>query len=87
MYLGDVMTVTLNLAGLPGVCLPCGVDASAASPTAPPLPVGLQIVAGPHADVDAVRVAHAFERTAAFAALGRAPLAAPAPLLPPARLV
>ena len=72
MYLGDVMTVNLNLAGLPGVCVPCGFDAGGAAP----LPVGLQVVAGPGRDADAVRVAHIFEQTAAGFASGVPPLAA-----------
>ena len=76
MYLGDIMTVTLNLAGLPGVCVPCGAAAADGDAAATLLPVGLQIVAAPHGEVDALRLAHAFERTAGFAALGRAPLAA-----------
>lgn len=68
MYLSDVLTVPVNLGGLPGVCVPCGADGG--------MPVGLQIVAGAHRDADALRVAHAFEVTADFARLGRAPLAA-----------
>ncbi len=40
MYLGDIFTVPASLAGLPGLCVPCGFDAGG-------LPVGLQLM-GPH---------------------------------------
>ena len=87
MYLGDVMTVPLNLAGLPGVCVPAGFDdgaeggggggGGAAPPSsAPPLPVGLQVIAGAWGEAEAVRVAHAFEVTAPWARRGWAPGAA-----------
>ena len=78
MYLGDVMTVPLNLAGLPGVCVPAGFDDGGGSDAtdAPPLPVGLQVIAGAWGEAEAVRVAHAFEVTAPFARRGWAPLAA-----------
>jgi aspartyl-tRNA(Asn)/glutamyl-tRNA(Gln) amidotransferase subunit A len=83
MYLGDVMTVPLNLAGLPGVCVPAGFDdggggggGPGGSDDAPPLPVGLQVIAGAWGEDAAVRVAHAFEVTAPWARRGWAPLAA-----------
>lgn len=37
MYLGDVYTVSVNLAGLPGISVPCGVDSKG-------LPIGLQLI-------------------------------------------
>ena len=37
MYLNDVFTVTVNLAGLPGISIPAGLDASG-------LPLGLQLI-------------------------------------------
>ncbi len=37
MYLGDIYTISVNLAGLPGICLPCGVDSKG-------LPIGLQLI-------------------------------------------
>ena len=82
MYLGDVMTVPLNLAGLPGVCVPAGFDdggeggGAGGHDAPPPLPVGLQVIAGAWGEAGAVRVAHAFEVTAPFARRGWAPLAA-----------
>jgi aspartyl-tRNA(Asn)/glutamyl-tRNA(Gln) amidotransferase subunit A len=54
MYLLDVLTVPVNLAGLPGVSVPCGlVDG---------LPVGLQVVAPRFMDARALRIAYAYER-------------------------
>jgi aspartyl-tRNA(Asn)/glutamyl-tRNA(Gln) amidotransferase subunit A len=54
MYLADVYTVTANLAGIPGISVPCGE-------THEGLPIGLQIL-GPHFDEATVlRVAHAYE--------------------------
>ena len=40
MYLSDIFTISVNLAGLPGLSLPCGFDAAG-------LPIGLQIVGRP----------------------------------------
>lgn len=37
MYLGDIYTVSVNLAGLPGISLPCGIDSSG-------LPIGVQMI-------------------------------------------
>ncbi|HUG44671.1 MAG TPA: Asp-tRNA(Asn)/Glu-tRNA(Gln) amidotransferase subunit GatA [Acidobacteriota bacterium] len=55
MYLSDVFTVTANLAGVPGLSLPCAVSKSG-------LPIGLQIL-GPHFQEGRVlRLAHALER-------------------------
>jgi aspartyl-tRNA(Asn)/glutamyl-tRNA(Gln) amidotransferase subunit A len=54
MYLLDVLTVPVNLAGLPGVSLPCGlVDG---------LPAGLQVIAPRFMDSRALRIAHAYEQ-------------------------
>jgi aspartyl-tRNA(Asn)/glutamyl-tRNA(Gln) amidotransferase subunit A len=54
MYLLDVLTVPVNLAGLPGVSVPCGlVDG---------LPTGLQVIAPRFMDARALRVAHAYEQ-------------------------
>jgi aspartyl-tRNA(Asn)/glutamyl-tRNA(Gln) amidotransferase subunit A len=54
MYLSDVFTVSANLAGLPGVSLPCGLDAG--------LPVGLQILGRPLEDATVLRIADAYQR-------------------------
>jgi aspartyl-tRNA(Asn)/glutamyl-tRNA(Gln) amidotransferase subunit A len=53
MYLNDVLTLGANLAGLPGISVPCG--------TADGLPVGLQVLAPQWADAMALRVARAYE--------------------------
>lgn len=56
MYLGDIYTVSVNLAGLPGISLPCGQDSSG-------LPIGLQLL-GKHFDEKSIiRAAYAFEQT------------------------
>ena len=53
MYLNDVLTLGGNLAGVPGVSLPCG--------TSDGLPVGFQVLAPQWADATALRVARAYE--------------------------
>ncbi len=55
MYLADVYTVGANLAGLPGISLPCGF-------TAEGLPVGLQFLARPWDEPTMLRMADAYER-------------------------
>ena len=66
MYLLDVLTVPVNLAGLPGVSVPCGlVDG---------LPVGLQVVAPRFLDARALRVAHAYEQAESWRSLRPASL-------------
>jgi aspartyl-tRNA(Asn)/glutamyl-tRNA(Gln) amidotransferase subunit A len=57
MYLADIYTVTANLAGIPGISIPCGV-------TQEKLPIGLQIL-GKHFDEGTIlRLAHAYEQAA-----------------------
>jgi len=57
MYLADIYTVTADLAGIPGISVPCGE-------TKEKLPIGLQIL-GKHFDEAAIlRVAHAYEQAA-----------------------
>jgi aspartyl-tRNA(Asn)/glutamyl-tRNA(Gln) amidotransferase subunit A len=57
MYLADIYTVTADLAGIPGISIPCGA-------TKEKLPIGLQIL-GKHFDESTIlRVAHAYERAA-----------------------
>ena len=55
MYLGDVFTVTANLAGLPGLSLPCGFNSDG-------LPVGLQLLGAPWQEAKILRIARAYER-------------------------
>lgn len=55
MYANDILTIPVNLAGVPGISVPCGFGANG-------LPLGLQII-GKHFDESTVyRVAHAFEQ-------------------------
>jgi len=61
MYLNDVFTVTVNLAGLPGIAIPAGLDASG-------LPLGLQLVGRPWEEGDLLNVAYSLERAAGFVA-------------------
>ncbi|HEY9616225.1 MAG TPA: amidase family protein, partial [Microcoleaceae cyanobacterium] len=55
MYLSDLMTIPVNLAGLPGMSIPCGFDAQG-------LPIGLQIVANVLREDLIFQVAHAYEQ-------------------------
>lgn len=56
MYLSDIATIPVNLAGLPGISIPCGVGAN-------DLPIGLQILAPALGDALALQAAYAFEQT------------------------
>ena len=59
MYLNDVFTVTVNLAGLPGIAVPAGLDRQG-------LPLGLQLIGRPWEEGDLLNTAHALERAAGF---------------------
>jgi aspartyl-tRNA(Asn)/glutamyl-tRNA(Gln) amidotransferase subunit A len=59
MYLTDIFTVPANLAGLPGLSLPCGFDGN-------DLPIGLQIIAPAFAESMALRAADAYQRDTGF---------------------
>jgi aspartyl-tRNA(Asn)/glutamyl-tRNA(Gln) amidotransferase subunit A len=59
MYLNDVFTVTVNLAGLPGVSVPAGLDRTG-------LPLGLQLIGRPWEEGDLLNLALAVERAAGF---------------------
>ncbi len=61
MYLNDVFTVTGNLAGLPGISVPAGVDAKG-------LPLGLQLIGKTFGEEDLLRVAGVLETAAQFTA-------------------
>ena len=61
MYLNDVFTVTLNLAGLPGVSVPTGFDKSG-------LPLGLQVIGRPWEEADMLNIAYSLEQSADFSA-------------------
>jgi aspartyl-tRNA(Asn)/glutamyl-tRNA(Gln) amidotransferase subunit A len=55
MYLSDIYTISANLAGLPGICLPAGFSSTN-------LPIGLQLLAAPFAEENLLRAARMFER-------------------------
>lgn len=61
MYLNDVFTVTVNLAGLPGVSVPTGLNADG-------LPLGLQLIGRPWEEGDLLNTAYAMEQAAGFVA-------------------
>jgi aspartyl-tRNA(Asn)/glutamyl-tRNA(Gln) amidotransferase subunit A len=59
MYLSDLMTIPVNLAGLPGLSLPCGFDAQG-------LPIGLQIIGNVLREDLVLQVAYAYEQSTAW---------------------
>jgi aspartyl-tRNA(Asn)/glutamyl-tRNA(Gln) amidotransferase subunit A len=61
MYLQDVFTITVNLAGLPGIAVPLGVSASG-------LPLGLQLIGQPWGEAGVLDAALALEQRAGFTA-------------------
>ena len=61
MYLNDVFTVTVNLAGLPGIAVPTGIDRQG-------LPLGLQLIGRPWEEADLLNTAFALESAAGFVA-------------------
>ncbi|MCD8300657.1 MAG: Asp-tRNA(Asn)/Glu-tRNA(Gln) amidotransferase subunit GatA [Clostridiales bacterium] len=56
MYLGDIYTISVNLAGLPGITLPCGMDSQG-------LPIGLQLIGDCFMEKNIIRAAYSFEQT------------------------
>lgn len=54
MYLGDIYTISVNLAGLPGMTVPCGKDAKG-------LPIGLQIIGDCFKEKNVIRAAYGYE--------------------------
>ncbi len=59
MYLGDVYTIPLNLAGVTGISIPCGF-------TGDGLPIGLQLVGGHFEEATVLRAAYAFQEQTDF---------------------
>jgi aspartyl/glutamyl-tRNA(Asn/Gln) amidotransferase, A subunit len=57
MYLNDIFTVTVNMAGLPGMSVPAGLDSKG-------LPLGLQLIGRPFDEETLFRVAHVIEQSA-----------------------
>lgn len=54
MYLGDIYTISVNLAGLPGISVPCGLDSKG-------LPIGLQLIGDCFEEKKIIRAAYAYE--------------------------
>jgi aspartyl-tRNA(Asn)/glutamyl-tRNA(Gln) amidotransferase subunit A len=59
MYLNDVYTIPANLAGLPGISVPCGLSKDG-------LPIGLQMIGQAFDEKTVLRVAHAYEQSRGF---------------------
>lgn len=59
MYLGDIYTISVNLAGLPGITVPCGMDSNG-------LPIGLQLIGDCFKEKNIIRAAYSFEQTREF---------------------
>jgi len=55
MYLSDIFTIAVNLAGLPGMSIPCGLDTAG-------LPVGLQIIGNYFSEARMLNVAHRYQQ-------------------------
>ena len=66
MYLGDIYTTSANLAGIPGLSMPCGLASDG-------MPVGLQLLGKPFDEATLIRAAYAYEQSGA-------PAPGPAPL-------
>lgn len=62
MYLGDIYTISVNLAGLPGISVPCGTDSKG-------LPIGLQLIGDCFKEKNLIRAAFTYEK--ARGAFGR----------------
>ena len=65
MYLGDIYTISVNLAGLPGISVPCGMDKKG-------LPIGLQLIGDCFQEKKIIRAAYSFEQSRSYQ---RCPLA------------
>jgi aspartyl-tRNA(Asn)/glutamyl-tRNA(Gln) amidotransferase subunit A len=61
MYLGDIYTISVNLAGLPGISLPCGKDKNG-------MPIGLQLIGDCFNEKKIIQAAYTFEQTRAYEA-------------------
>lgn len=58
-YQTDICTVPVNIAGLPGVSIPCGVDSNG-------LPIGMQIIGNSFCEAKILNVAYQFEQATDF---------------------
>ena len=55
MYLGDIYTISVNLAGLPGISIPCGKDSKG-------VPIGLQLIGDCFKEKNLIRTAYTYEQ-------------------------
>ena len=55
MYLSDIYTIAVNLAGLPGMSLPCGFDGQG-------LPIGMQLIGNYFDEARLLNVAHGYQQ-------------------------
>jgi len=56
MYLSDIFTISVNLAGLPAISIPCGFNMKG-------LPIGLQIIGKPFDEAGILQLAYAYEQS------------------------
>lgn len=59
MYLADICTVSVNIAGLPGISIPCGVDKEG-------MPIGMQLIGQKFSEETLLNVAYTFEQAVKF---------------------
>ena len=59
MYLGDIYTISVNLAGLPGISVPCGTDSKG-------LPIGLQLIGDCFQEKKIIRAAYTYEKSRTY---------------------
>lgn len=63
MYLGDIYTISVNLAGLPGISVPCGVDSKG-------LPIGIQMLGNCFNENKIIQTAYAYEQSREYVRCG-----------------
>jgi aspartyl-tRNA(Asn)/glutamyl-tRNA(Gln) amidotransferase subunit A len=61
MYLCDIYTIGVNLAGLPAINVPCGFTKAG-------LPIGMQLIGQPFQEAGLLAIAHSYERSHAWSA-------------------
>ena len=59
MYLSDICTVSVNIAGLPAISIPCGVNSKG-------MPIGMQLIGNKFAEETILQAAYTFEQTIKF---------------------
>ena len=59
MYLSDIYTVPVNVAGIPGISIPCGIDSKG-------MPIGMQLLGNRFEESKILNVAYAYEQSVKF---------------------